>query len=78
MSYQVFDGWELNGNVFPGADDHPLGVDDRSNLLCSGSASKKVFVSSQNAALVSFKIPKAGQGFRISVKYITNEDRKAP
>jgi hypothetical protein len=72
----VFDGWELNGNVFPGDNDHPLGVEDRSPLLCSGTASKKVYVSSQNAALVSFKIPKEGQGFRISVKYIHNKDRK--
>lgn len=70
----VFDGWELNGNVFPGDNDHPLGVEDRSTLLCSGTASKKVYVSSQNAALVSFKIPKEGQGFRISVKYIHNKD----
>lgn len=70
----VFDGWELNGNVFPGDNDHPLGVEDRSTLLCSGTASKKVYVSSQNAALVSFKIPTEGQGFRISVKYIHNKD----
>jgi len=70
----VFDGWELNGNVFPGDDDHPLDVEARSTLLCSGTAQKKVFVSSQNAALVSFKIPKEGQGFRISVKYIPNKD----
>jgi len=70
----VFDGWELNGNVFPGEDDHSLDVDARSTLLCSGNSHKKVFVSSQNAALVSFKIPKQGQGFRISVKFIPNKD----
>jgi len=70
----VFDGWELNGNVFPGDDDHALDVEDRSHLLCSGTATKNVFLSSQNAALVSFKIPKVGQGFRISVKYIPNKD----
>jgi len=70
----VFDGWELNGNVFPGEDDHHLDVDARSTLLCSGNSEKKVFVSSQNAALVSFKIPKEGQGFRISVQYIPNKD----
>jgi len=70
----VFDGWELNGNVFPGENDHSLGVEDRSTLLCSGKTQKKIFVSNQNAALVSFKIPEVGQGFRVSVKYIKNPD----
>jgi hypothetical protein len=33
-------------------------------------------VSSQNAALVSYRVPRAGQGFTVSVKFLPNPDRK--
>jgi len=69
----LFDGWELNGNVFPGGEDHHLSLEDRSHPKCSGSGKTK-FVSSQNAALVSFKIPAPGQGFKIRVTYRPNPD----
>ena len=70
----MFDGWELNGNVFPGHEDHHLSLEQRSRALCSGSGDKSKFVSSQNAALVSFNIPTAGQGFRLRVTYHPNPD----
>ena len=71
---QMFDGWELNGNVFPGGEDHHLSLEDRSHPICSGHGSQHKFVSSQNAALVSFKIPTAGQGFKLRVTYRPNPD----
>lgn len=70
----VFDGWELNGNVFPNAEDHSLSLDQRSQEFCGGRGEGQVFTSSQNAALVSFSIRKPGQGFRLSVRYIENRD----
>ena len=70
----MFDGWELNGNVFPGGEDHHLSLEDRSHPICSGHGSQHKFVSSQNAALVSFKIPTAGQGFKLRVTYRPNPD----
>ena len=53
----MFDGWELNGNVFPGLKDHHLSLEERSRALCNGNVGHTKFVSSQNAALVSINIP---------------------
>lgn len=69
-----FDGWELNGNVVPSERDHPLPMSERSTDLCSERSSKKVFRSRQNAALISYNIPKMGEGFLIKVKFIPNSD----
>ena len=76
FSSQMFDGWELNGNVFPGPEDHHMSLEERSRALCSASAVTTKFISSQNAALVSFNIPTPGQGFKIRVKYHPNTDSK--
>ena len=76
FSSQMFDGWELNGNVFPGPEDHHMSLEERSSALCSASAVTTKFISSQNAALVSFNIPTPGQGFKIRVKYHPNTDSK--
>ena len=75
---QMFDGWELNGNVFPGEHDHSLSLDQRSRAQCSGlgATNYKKFTSHQNAALASFKIPTPGQGFKIRVTYHPNPDSK--
>ena len=72
----MFDGWELNGNVFPGEADHTMSLEMRSRAHCSGlgAATNKKFRSNQNAALVSFKIPTLGQGFKIRVSYHPNPD----
>ena len=72
----MFDGWELNGNVFPGLEDHHLSLEQRSRALCNGNVGVTKFVSSQNAALVSFNIPTTGQGFKIRVKYHPNPESK--
>jgi len=69
----LFDGWELNGNVFPGNDDHHLDLDQRSHPICTGDSSNvRRLLSSQNAALISFKIPTPGQGFKLRVNYHPN------
>ena len=73
----MFDGWELNGKVFPGQEDHQLSLDQRSNPHCSGRGFQP-FLSSQNAALVSFKIPTPGQGFKLRVRFHPNPERNSP
>ncbi|XP_023333201.1 corticotropin-releasing factor-binding protein [Eurytemora carolleeae] len=71
----VFNGWELNSNIFPGAEDHQLPLNKRSTTFCNQEqASNKVLVSSQNAALVSYKIPTPGQGFSVRVRTLHNPD----
>ena len=71
----MFDGWELNGKVFPGLDDHHLSLDQRSSPLCSARHRGASLLSSQNAALVSFKIPSPGQGFKLRVSFHPNPRR---
>ena len=46
--------------------------------MCSGAATQRQtrFISSQNAALVSFNIPTPGQGFRVRVTHHPNPDSK--
>jgi len=59
--------------VFPGIDDHEHDLDQRSHAICSGDNSGvRRLLSSQNAALISFKIPTPGQGFKIRVNYHPN------
>lgn len=70
----LMDGWELNGNVIPSADDHPLPWKKRFNEVCGSRAERTVLVSHQNAAMIQFKIPTAGHGFNVSVDYLDNPD----
>ncbi|XP_046426662.1 corticotropin-releasing factor-binding protein [Neodiprion fabricii] len=65
------DGWELNGEVFPSAADHPLSLDERLSEFCERRV-RKVFLSSQNAALIQYKIPQKGRGFSVMVRFPKN------
>ncbi|XP_011331751.1 corticotropin-releasing factor-binding protein [Ooceraea biroi] len=66
----VIDGWELNGEVFPSEGDHPLLMKERVNEFCGKNRwFRKTFVSSQNAAILQYRVPLRGKGFVVSVKY---------
>ncbi|XP_063705987.1 corticotropin-releasing factor-binding protein [Culicoides brevitarsis] len=71
----VFDGWELNGNYFPNQHDHPLNLEQRSNELCNTwnhyPLYKSVYRSSQNAALIQYRIPVKGS-FTVIVRHLKN------
>ncbi|XP_065089661.1 corticotropin-releasing factor-binding protein isoform X2 [Ochlerotatus camptorhynchus] len=73
------DGWELNGMYFPTEYDHPKNMDQRIDEFCNDpkawpfSSVRRVFRSSQNAALVQYRIPISGS-FLVSVRYIHNPD----
>uniref|UniRef100_A0A2P2I7J3 Corticotropin-releasing factor-binding protein-like n=2 Tax=Hirondellea gigas TaxID=1518452 RepID=A0A2P2I7J3_9CRUS len=61
------DGWELNGEVFPPTADVPM--EGRVEELC-GRHRRKVFVSSSNAASLLYTLPRRGDVFKFSVKFI--------
>ncbi|KAM7361950.1 corticotropin-releasing factor-binding protein isoform 2-T2 [Cochliomyia hominivorax] len=60
------DGWELNGEYFPSIKDHHRSLDERVQEFCNNYkqwprlANKKFFRSSQNAALLQYRIPVKG------------------
>jgi len=70
----MVDGWELNGNVVPSQEDHLLPLSKRFVEVCGGDGAGTQIVSSQNAAMVQFKIENPGSKFSVSVKYIPNPD----
>ncbi|KAH8382964.1 hypothetical protein KR009_006006, partial [Drosophila setifemur] len=60
------DGWELNGEFFPGIKDHHRTLEERVYEFCNNYkqwpriSNKKFFRSSQNAALLQYRIPARG------------------
>ncbi|XP_017874113.1 PREDICTED: corticotropin-releasing factor-binding protein [Drosophila arizonae] len=60
------DGWELNGEYFPSIKDHHRLLEDRVFEFCNNNkqwprfSNKKFFRSSQNAALLQYRIPTRG------------------
>nr|CAH7717882.1 unnamed protein product [Callosobruchus chinensis] len=68
----VVDGWELNGEFFPSPEDHPRPMRTRLTELCGQKKIKKVFVSSQNVALIQYRMPARGSSFSFYVRFIKN------
>uniref|UniRef100_A0A1B0CTP2 Putative conserved secreted protein n=1 Tax=Lutzomyia longipalpis TaxID=7200 RepID=A0A1B0CTP2_LUTLO len=73
------DGWELNGQYFPGIHDHHLDIKDRVKEFCNENfnwfpnyhIAPKIYRSSQNAALIQYRIPLHGS-FHVNVRFRTN------
>ncbi|XP_013138839.1 PREDICTED: corticotropin-releasing factor-binding protein [Papilio polytes] len=61
------DGWELNGQIWP-AD---AWNDDRLVESCDSRPQNKL-TSSQNAALIQYRVPAKGKGFAITVHHLRN------
>uniref|UniRef100_A0A1A9ZZL6 Uncharacterized protein n=1 Tax=Glossina pallidipes TaxID=7398 RepID=A0A1A9ZZL6_GLOPL len=63
---QFVDGWELNGEYFPAINDHHRSLDERLVEFCNNYKrwphvmNKKFFRSSQNAALLQYRLPTKG------------------
>ncbi|XP_050421765.1 corticotropin-releasing factor-binding protein [Adelges cooleyi] len=66
------DGWELNGQLFPNENDHPKATEDRFYEICGSKRPKQVLKSSQNAALIQYRVPRRGNGFSFYVSFINN------
>ncbi|XP_045619980.1 corticotropin-releasing factor-binding protein [Procambarus clarkii] len=63
------DGWELGGELFPSEVDAPL--EGRVHEFC-GRLKKKTLKSTGNAAVIQYRVPSRGDGFRITVRYVRN------
>lgn len=64
---QYTDGWELNGQVFPTTESNP---DPKDTEFCSKNPpGERTFVSSQNGALITFRILEVGKGFTVKVEH---------
>lgn len=69
------DGWELNGQLFPNELDHPKPMEERFYEFCGTKKRKQVYKSSQNAALIQYRVPRRGNGFSFYVSFINNPTR---
>jgi hypothetical protein len=74
----VVDGWELNGQLFPGSVDHSLDRPQRFRSICGDQVTPEVrtFHFSQNVALLQFRIRNRGEGFRVRVRFVHNPSRE--
>ncbi|GFX45600.1 corticotropin-releasing factor-binding protein [Trichonephila clavipes] len=69
---KVVDGWELNGQFFPGTEDHPKPAENRFAEFCGENRPWKTQITSQNVGLLEFRIPVKGEGFTVAVEFLPN------
>ncbi|KFV90171.1 PREDICTED: corticotropin-releasing factor-binding protein, partial [Eurypyga helias] len=69
---KIFDGWILKGEKFPSSSDHPLPTTQRYVDFCESGNVRRSIRSSQNVAMIFFRIHQPGNGFTITVKKNTN------
>ncbi|XP_004420497.1 PREDICTED: corticotropin-releasing factor-binding protein [Ceratotherium simum simum] len=65
---QVFDGWILKGEKFPSSQDHPLPTTERYRDFCESGGIGRSIRSSQNVAMIFFRVHEPGSGFTLTVK----------
>ncbi|XP_043919627.1 corticotropin-releasing factor-binding protein [Protopterus annectens] len=70
--FKIFDGWIMNGEKFPSSIDHPLSTSERYVDLCDSGNIGTTITSSQNVAMLFFRVHSPGNGFTIIVKKINN------
>ncbi|XP_060558615.1 corticotropin-releasing factor-binding protein-like [Ruditapes philippinarum] len=70
--HYTLDGWELQGDLFPSENDHTLSLAERYHMYCGETRPKKIFISSQNVALIQFRLPNPGEGFKVFVNFKNN------
>ncbi|KAK5599740.1 hypothetical protein CRENBAI_016417 [Crenichthys baileyi] len=64
----VFDGWVMKGEKFPSSQDHPLPLYERYVEYCDSGSVRKSVHSSQNVAMVFFRVHSAGSSFTLTVR----------
>ncbi|KAM9858866.1 corticotropin-releasing factor-binding protein-like [Aulostomus maculatus] len=69
---KMFDGWVLKGEKFPSSQDHPLPLHQRYTDYCSSIAPGATSRSSQNVAMIFFRIHSPDSGFTLTVKKLHN------
>uniref|UniRef100_A0A3B5BDJ5 Corticotropin-releasing factor-binding protein n=1 Tax=Stegastes partitus TaxID=144197 RepID=A0A3B5BDJ5_9TELE len=65
---KMFDGWVLKGEKFPSSQDHPLPLHQRYTDYCASTALGATSRSSQNVAMIFFRIHSPDSGFTLAVK----------
>uniref|UniRef100_A0A8C7XZ25 Corticotropin-releasing factor-binding protein n=1 Tax=Oryzias sinensis TaxID=183150 RepID=A0A8C7XZ25_9TELE len=68
----VFDGWVMKGEKFPSSQDHPLPLYERYVDYCDSAPAKRSVRSSQNVAMVFFRVHSAGSSFTLTVRKHVN------
>ncbi|KAJ8380395.1 hypothetical protein SKAU_G00011730 [Synaphobranchus kaupii] len=69
---KVFDGWFLKGEKFPSNEDHPAPLSERYVDYCDTGVLRRTIRSSQNVAMIFFRIHAPESGFTITVKKLVN------
>uniref|UniRef100_A0A8D0Q8C0 Corticotropin-releasing factor-binding protein n=1 Tax=Sus scrofa TaxID=9823 RepID=A0A8D0Q8C0_PIG len=65
---KVFDGWILKGEKFPSSQDHPLPTSERYIDFCESGLSRRSIRSSQNVAMIFFRVHEPGNGFTLTIQ----------
>lgn len=73
---KVFDGWILKGEKFPSSQDHPLPTTERYTDFCESGLSRRSIRSSQNVAMIFFRVHEPGNGFTLTIRTDPNLFRK--
>lgn len=73
----MFDGWVLKGEKFPSRQDHQLPMHQRYTDYCSSMGGAASSRSSQNVAMVFFRIQSPDSGFALAVKKLYNPFRES-
>lgn len=74
--WKVFDGWILKGEKFPSSQDHPLPTSERYIDFCESGLSRRSIRSSQNVAMIFFRVHEPGNGFTLTIQTDPNLFRK--
>uniref|UniRef100_A0A1A8EP77 Corticotropin-releasing factor-binding protein n=1 Tax=Nothobranchius korthausae TaxID=1143690 RepID=A0A1A8EP77_9TELE len=64
----VFDGWVMKGEKFPSTQDHPLPLHERYVDFCDSGSVRRSVRSSQNVAMIFFRVHSAGSSFTVTVR----------
>ncbi|XP_077594022.1 corticotropin-releasing factor-binding protein [Stigmatopora nigra] len=69
----VFDGWVMKDEKFPSSQDHPLSSHERYVDYCnSADAGSRSVRSSQNVAMIFFRMHNAGSSFTVTFRKMSN------
>ncbi|XP_054613156.1 corticotropin-releasing factor-binding protein isoform X2 [Dunckerocampus dactyliophorus] len=68
----VFDGWVMKGEKFPSSQDHPLAPHERYVDYCDSASLRRSVRSSQNVAMIFFRVHNAGSGFSLTIRKLAN------
>ncbi|TNN47374.1 Corticotropin-releasing factor-binding protein [Liparis tanakae] len=75
---EMFDGWVLKGEKFPSKQDHQLPLHQRYTDYCSSTAPRGAASrSSQNVAMIFFRIQSPDSGFTLAVRKLHNPFRES-